>query len=278
MTKTSAPLAPAQPAGLRPAQMPGRRRFRTPRVILALILREIGAQDAQSSLGFLWSVIDPIATVAILSVTFSLFMHSPRLGTNFPLYYVTGIVVFHLYSQIVKTVAASVRYSSQLLGFPAVTVFDALMARFILHFLTHLVVFIALSAGVIFYYDLRINLEIGPILTALAMASALGLGFGAFNSVLFMLVPAYENLWNMATRPLAIASGTLILIEDMPDWLFNILWWNPAAHFVAEMRRGFYPYYDTSWVSPGYVFLVSAIALAFGLVTLHRWVYDALER
>jgi capsular polysaccharide transport system permease protein len=277
MSRLQAAQAKNGPASLRPAQEPRTRRFRMARVVLALMLREIGASDARTSLGFLWSILDPIATVAILSVAFSLLTREPRLGTNFALFYVTGTVVFHLFSQVARSVAVAIRFSRNLLDFPAVAVIDALLARFLLNFLIHLIVFIVLSAGVILLYDLRVNLDIGPILVALAMAAALGMGIGTFNAVMFNLVPAYEFFWGMLNRPLMIASGVLVLIEDLPTWIFDLLWWNPAAHIVAEMRHGFYPFYDTSWVSSPYVFLVAGVTLAFGLVGLKRMVHEALE-
>jgi capsular polysaccharide transport system permease protein len=216
--------------------------------------------------------------VVILSLAFSLFMRTPRLGTNFPLFYITGILPYHIYSQISNRVSGSIRFSRHLLGFPSVTVMDALMARFLLNSFINVIVFIVLSYGVIHYYDLRINVLIEPIVMALLMAFSLAIGIGTFNSVLFIMFPAYEYFWSMLTRPLSIASGVLILIEDMPDWLFHLLWWNPAAHIVSEMRHGFYPFYDTSWISPFYVFMVSAIAFVLGLITLQRYVYDALDR
>ncbi len=269
---------PDQTPPLRPAQEPKSRRFRTLRVIAALILREIGSSDARSSLGFLWSVIDPIATVAILTIAFSLITRTPPLGTSFPLYYMTGVVVFHIYSHIANRVSGSIRFSKQLLGFPAVTVMDALFARFILNYLLNIVVFFVLSYGIIYFYDLRVNIDYGPVILALTMAGALAIGIGTFNSVMFMLFPTYEHLWGMLNRPMVILSGVLILIESLPDWLFNILWWNPAAHIVAEMRNGFYPFYDASWVSPFYVFIVASVAFVAGLINLQRFVYDALDR
>ena len=261
----------------RPPQEPKSRRFRTPRVIMALILREIGSRDARSSLGFLWSVIDPIATVAILSIAFSLFTRTPRLGINFPLYYITGIVPFHIYNQIGNRVSGSIRFSRQLLGFPSVTVVDAIMARFLLNYFINVIVFIILSYGVIHFYDLRVNVQLPAVINALVMAGALALGIGTFNSVLFMMLPAYEYVWGVFSRPMMVASGVLILIEDLPDWLFHILWWNPAAHIVAEMRHGFYPFYDTSWVSPFYVFMVAGFGFMLGLISLQRYVYDVLD-
>jgi capsular polysaccharide transport system permease protein len=262
---------------IRAPQEPKTRRFRTFRVVMALVMREIGSSDSRSSLGFLWSIIDPIATVAILSIVFSLLTKTPRLGTNFQLYYVSGVLGFHIYSHLTSKVSSSIRFSRQLLGFPAVMVLDVLFARFILNYFVSIIVFIILAWGVIYLYDLRVNLDIIPIFEAIIMSGFLAIGIGTFNSVLFIMFPAYDYAWGMLTRPMTIASGVLILIEDLPPWLFNILWWNPAAHIVATMRSGFYPFYDTTWVSPFYVCMIAGVTLVLGLISLQRYVYDALD-
>jgi capsular polysaccharide transport system permease protein len=269
----------ADPMHIPRAQEPKGRRFRTARVVMALILREIGSRESRSSLGFLWAIIDPIATVAILSLAFSLLTKTPRLGTNFPLYYITGVVPFQVYAQTSNRMANAVRFSRTLLGFPAVTVLDTLMARFLLNFLINIVVFFILVVGVVNWYGLRVNIDMTAVISSLLLAGALGIGVGTFNSVLFLFFPAYENLWGMFNRPMMIASGAMVFISDLPEWLFNILKWNPAAHVVSEMRRGFYGLtYDAPWVEPSYVVLCSAITFTIGLITLHRYVYDALDR
>jgi capsular polysaccharide transport system permease protein len=217
----------AEPADFTPApppQEPKSRRFRTARVVLALILREIGSHDSRSSIGFLWSIIEPILTVIVLTMAFSLLTRNPRLGTNFPLYYVSGMVSFHIYAQVCAKVAGSVKFSRTLLGFPSVTVLDTL------------------------------------------------------NSVLFLMWPLYDSIWGVFSRPMVVSSGALILIDDLPTWLFHILWWNPMAHMVAEVRRGFYPTYDAPWVSIPYVLLFCGITFMVGLVMLQRKVYDVLDK
>jgi capsular polysaccharide transport system permease protein len=276
MQQSTADLAssPEYPA----AQVPQTRRFRTFRVIMALILREIGSRDSRSSLGFLWAFIEPIGTVIILSFAFAIVVRTPRLGDNFPLYYVTGVVPFHMFSRISNRVAGSIRFSRQLLGFPSVTVLDALFARFILNYVIDILVFVSLASLVVYHYDLPVYVNIQSAALSLTMAGAMALGIGAFNSVLFLAWPTYENIWSMFSRPMFLASGILFLIDDLPDPIFHILWWNPVAHVVAEMRHAFYPNYDTHWVNPSYVFLVACTAFLIGLVSLHRFVYDALDR
>jgi len=271
----------AEPADFTPApppQEPKSRRFRTARVVLALILREIGSHDSRSSIGFLWSIIEPILTVIVLTMAFSLLTRNPRLGTNFPLYYVSGMVSFHIYAQVCAKVAGSVKFSRTLLGFPSVTVLDTLFARFLLNYLTSTVVFLVAAAGVIAFYHLRIDVDEFHVMRGLFLAGLLGASVGTFNSVLFLMWPLYDSIWGVFSRPMVVSSGALILIDDLPTWLFHILWWNPMAHMVAEVRRGFYPTYDAPWVSIPYVLLFCGITFMVGLVMLQRKVYDVLDK
>lgn len=263
---------------LPPPQEPRSRRFRTFRVVTALILRETGSRDSRASLGFLWTVIDPVASVIILSLVFSMISRTPRLGTNFELYYITGVVPFHLYSGVAGKIANSMRFSRNLLGFPSVTVIDALLARFLLNVFTNVTVFVILVVGAVYYYDLQVYPDMGALILSLTMAAALGLGIGTLNSVLFLASPTYESLWGITNRPMTILSGALFLVSDLPDNLFRYIWWNPMAHMVAEMRHAFYPTAVSGWISPAYVFMVAGLTFTLGLIGLHRYVFDALDR
>ena len=269
---------PDSTPALPPPQIPRSRRFRTFRVVTALILRETGSRDSRASLGFLWTLIDPIASVMILSLVFSMITRTPRLGTNFELYYITGVVPFHLYSGVVGKIASSMRFSRNLLGFPAVTVVDALMARFLLNVFTNVVVFIVLILTTVYYYDLRVYPDMGAVLLSLTMAAALGLGVGTLNSVLFLASPTYESIWGILNRPMMIMSGALFLLTDLPDNIFQYAWWNPVAHVLGEMRYAFFPTAVSGWISPAYVFLVAGVTFTLGLIGLHRYVFDALDR
>ena len=265
----SAPLAP--PQTVKPP------RFRMARVVAALVLRETGARDSRASLGFLWNVIEPVVSIVILSLMFSLISRSPRLGTNFPLYYVTGVVPFSLYMSISRQVAGSMRFSRNLLGLPSVTVIDLIMARFLLSTLTNICVFITMLFILNWYYDLHLHPDMGAVLKGLGMAMALGLGIGTLNSVLFPASGIYESVWGLVNRPMVLLSGVMFHIDDLPEPLFAVLKWNPAAQVVAQMRHAFYPTYDIPWVSPAYVLLIAAVCFCLGLVGLYRYIFDVLD-
>lgn len=247
------------------------------RVVAALILRETGTRDSRASLGFLWNVIEPVVAAAILSVLFSLISRTPPLGTNFALYYVTGVVPFHLYTSISRQVAGSMRFSRNLLGLPAVTVIDLIAARFLLSSLTNICVFIIMLFLLNAYYDLQLRPDMGALLLGLGLAMALGLGIGTLNSVLFPTSALYESVWGILNRPMVLLSGVMFHIEDLPEPIFAALKWNPAAQIVAQMRHAFYPGYEVDWVSPAYVLLIAGVCFALGLVGLYRFIYDVLD-
>ncbi len=82
------------PKPFAPPQSPKPPKFRMARVIGALILRETGSRDSRASLGFLWQVIEPVVSIAILSVLFSMISRSPLWGQTFRSITSQGLCLF----------------------------------------------------------------------------------------------------------------------------------------------------------------------------------------
>lgn len=257
--------------------MPRSRRFKTLRVIGALMLREVESRDARTALGFLWSFIEPIGAIVLMSVVFSLIMRSPPLGTNFPLFYLSGMLPYGIYTEMSRKTASALRFSRSLLGFPAVTPMDAIFARFLLNFFVEIVVFVILAIIIIWMYGLTVHIDVIRACQSILVAGALGLGFGCMNTVLFMASPTYETVWSLLTRPLMIASGVLIMIDDVPQPYQGYLWWNPVGHVVSMMHEAMYATYEAPAVSVTYPLMLSLVAFTIGMVTLHRYIRDAMD-
>ena len=65
-------------------------------VIRELTSREIKRKYARSYLGILWSVLNPLLTMIVMSLIFSTMFH--RSIENFPIYYLTGNIIWILFS------------------------------------------------------------------------------------------------------------------------------------------------------------------------------------
>ena len=154
---------------------------------------------------------------------------------------------------------------------------DAVIARFVLNTLTGLLVTYILMTGILVVVDTQTVLNVVPMLVSMALATLLGLGIGTLNCALMGLVPSWEQIWSIATRPLFIISGVIFLYEDLPETVQNILWWNPLMHITGIMRRGVYSSYGAEYVSLVYVIGVSLICLVLGLVLMGRYHRELLN-
>jgi len=233
------------------------------RVIIALMMREMTTRYGRSAGGYLWALLEPIGMIAVLAIVFSQALRSPQLGDSFPLFFATGYMAFGYYGELSNFASAAIAMNKPLLTLPRVTPIDAVFARFLLQFITLSVTTIIILGGIMWMEDIHTVLDYASILKAVGYASILGLGVGITNTVIFAFVPTYQNVWKIITRPMFLISGVFFIMEDLPDAVQSILWWNPVIHATALMRKGFYPLYDASFVSELYLG-----GLGIGFVTL----------
>ena len=259
------------------AQIPRTRRWRSSRTILALMLREMATSYGRSAMGYLWAIIEPVAALAMLTLVFSVFLRSPALGSSFPLFFASGYLVFNIYTGVGNCVANAVKYSRPLLEFPAVTALDAIVARFLLNYLTQLMVTFIIIGGIIMIGDLRVIMDYERIFMGLFVAGALALGVGTFNCYLFVAFPSYVQIWAILNRPMFILSGIFFLFDSIPQPFRDILWYNPMVHVIGLMRSGIYAIYDAEYASALYVLGISLVLFLTGLHMLRRYLRNAMN-
>lgn len=262
----------------KPPQARRRRRLATTRAIAALVLREMSTTYGRSPGGYIWAILEPAAGVALLTVIFSMAFVAPALGSNFSLFYATGLVPLTFFTSLSGRVGASVTYSRQLLAYPSVTYVDALLARFLLNALTQIMVATVIFVGILLAFDTKVIIRLPSVAGAIALAATLALGVGTLNCFLFTRFPIWQQLWSILTRPLFIVSCVFMLFDQIPSWARDWLWYNPIIHIVGLMRHGFYSTYHAPYVSVTYVLGVSLICGATGLLLLFRHQYSLLER
>jgi capsular polysaccharide transport system permease protein len=266
--------------GFDPAARPGRARppFQWARVIAALVIREMGTKFGRSAGGYLWAVAEPLGGITLMAIAFSLALRSPPLGTNFALFYATGIIPFFLFNNVAHAVGAAVETNRGLLRYPVVTPLDTVIGKFLLDFLTMFVVGVALTAGIIAWFGLSVSLDPTRALLGFTLAGLLGLGVGTLNCVLFGFFPTWRNMWNVITKPLFIASGLFYTFESLPRYAQDILWWNPLIHVVGLTRAGFYGFYHADYAQPLYVIGVAGTLFIIGAHLLRRHASHLIER
>ncbi len=252
--------------------------MRMARTIVALMLREMATTYGRSAGGYVWAILEPVLGITLLATAFSLALAHPGLGTNFPLFYASGFLPFLMFNDISNKMASSIRFSRPFLAYPSVTFIDTMIARLLLNGLTHMVVFAIIVGGIFIIYQLPVVVDAATIFEGLLMTLVLGVGVGTLNCYLISAFPVWERVWQIMTRPLFLISGIFFYYEIMPPMARDALKYNPLLHCVGMVRRGIYPTYEASYVSPLYVISISLGLLLLGLLLLVRNYRDLLER
>ncbi|MTD99078.1 sugar ABC transporter permease [Paracoccus sp. YIM 132242] len=275
MSKITFPSPAANPAPSETLRLSHRHRsFSSLRAVSALVLREMSTTNGRSAGGYLWAVAEPVAGIVLLTMIFSILLAKPPIGTNFPIFYATGMVPFLFYMAMSAKVSQSVIYSKALLAYPAVTFMDALLARMIMNAITQLLVAYLIFAALLMFQETRTDPQAGGIALSLLMAFAFGVAVGVVNCFLNEAFPWWQQVWAILNRPLFLISCVLFVYDDIPSPFADYLWYNPLVHIVGQMRKSFYPSYPGDYVSPAYVLGVSLLVYALGLALLIRYHRD----
>lgn len=272
MMTDTAPIPPLPRARAHPPRRTG-----TPRVVAALVLREMSSTYGRSALGYAWAILEPVAGIILMTFIFSLALRAPGIGTSFALFFASGVLPFTGYMDISQKISVAIRFSRQLLFYPGVTFVDAILGRLILNVFTQVMVAASVLTGVIWIYDLNVILDPVRIAEGFMLAFALGLGIGTLNCFLLSVFPVWERTWAILNRPLFIISCIFFLFDSVPMPYRDWLWWNPLIHVVGMVRDGIYATYDASYVSELYVLTIASVTFLLGLLLLHRYHRDIMN-
>jgi ABC-type polysaccharide/polyol phosphate export permease/Flp pilus assembly protein TadD len=240
------------------------------RVIYALILRETRTRFGDQTLGYGWALLEPILHIMMLSLVFAVLMHGrPPIGTQFFIFYYTGIIPYHIFVHSSSAMTYAVTANGALLQLPPIGIFDVIVARGLLEFITDIVVAAILLAGFGAIGLGALPYDFAGIAAATAAVWVLGCGFGFINAVVNAFFKSWDKVWAQLVRLLYFGSGIFYVPGMMPDWIRDRLAWNPVLQGVDWFRAAFFVDYTPHWLDRSYLVAVAGAVLLAGL-TLER--------
>jgi ABC-type polysaccharide/polyol phosphate export permease/tetratricopeptide (TPR) repeat protein len=240
------------------------------RVVYALIIRETRTRFGDSTLGYGWALLEPVLHILMLSLVFAVLMHGrPPIGTQFFIFYYTGIIPYHLFVHSSTSMTYAVTSNGSLLQLPLVSTFDVIIARGLLELATDLVVAVILLVGFGMIGLGTIPDDLAGVCASIAAVWVFGCGCGFINAVINGFCKSWDKIWAQLTRVLYFCSGIFYVPGMMPDWIRGILAWNPVLHAVDWFRSSFFVEYQPYWLDRTFLVTVAAVTLLAGL-TLER--------
>lgn len=236
------------------------------RVLGALILRETRATFGNSSMGYLWAIVTPIASIGVLVSIFSLAGRQAPYGKSLALFFATGVLTLELFNKLGQSVMTAFTSNRALFSYPPIKEMDAVYARVVLIGATYFVINLLLYTLLYLSNLADFPFDVTTVFTAFNMTVLLGASYGLFNAVLLSLWSSWSNVKSIISKPLFFISGVFYVPSAMPQTAQYYLSFNPILHLVEWIRTGFYPGYNSTVLDKNYVLFIAMVLLLFGLL------------
>ena len=203
-------------------------------ILRSLVSKDFKLKYRRSALGIVWSVLNPLLMMIVLTAVFSTFFRFQI--ENFALYLILGQTLFTLMSDATSGAMSSIIDSAPLIKKIRINKFLFPLEKTAFALLNFVISLIAVAAVMIFFQIVpTINLLFLPLLLLLVFAFSLGLGL--LLSALSVFFRDVMHLWSVVLTAWTYATPLFYPIDILPDWMLPIMECNPMYHYVTFFRE-----------------------------------------
>lgn len=237
-------------------------------LLTELIKRDISGKYKDSTLGLFWSFLNPLLSMIVLTIVFSTFFG--RTIENFPVYLLSGKLVFDLFANATTGAMDSIKGNSEIIKkiyVPKYMFAVGIVCSEFINFLISLVVLIAVMivTGAPFYMSLLYS----PI--PLFFLLVLTMGVGLILATLTTFFTDIKYLYGVLIMLLSFMTPLFYPIEIIPEQFLFFFKINPLYAAVSSFRDivlyGAFP--QTKFLL--YLIITSIFALILGIYLFYRY-------
>lgn len=235
-----------------------------------LVLTELKLRYRDSMLGFLWTVLNPLFSLLILSFVFSriLRFEVPR----FTIFLFSGLASWFMIQQTVLVAVGSIVNNQSLIKKVYVPKIVFPLSNVLARFVDHGVLLVLLLGfAPVFGSRMTWNLLFLPVAVILHFAFALGLSL--LLATAQVKVRDVQNAAAVLFQAVFYLTPIIYPLEFLPERIRTYFAWNPFYVFIRLVR-------DPVWggsLPPGTI-IAAAAALAAAVLALGLWVFGRREK
>jgi ABC-2 type transport system permease protein len=199
-----------------------------------LIKKDIKLKYRRSYLGIVWTLIEPLLTMVVLTLVFSKIK-----GNNdrtFPVYILTGRLLYTYFSNATKSAMKSIRSNGQMIKKVYVPKYLYPLSTILSQYVTFLISLVVL-VGVSIYLKVKPTIYIFEAIVPLFILFFMVLGIGLLLATLAVFFRDIEYLWGVILMLImycsAIFYSPAIIVEGGHKW---ILEYNPLYCIILNFR------------------------------------------
>ena len=232
--------------------------------------RDLSVRYKQTILGILWAVFQPFVTMVIFTFVFNNLANiQSGDGTPYPIFIYTGLLLWQLFSSIIKESSESLLSNTNLIQkvyFPRIIIPSSVVLTALVDFFCGSIILAFLMIWYGFAPHL-IGLFILPVLISCAIFSAMGIGL--FLSALNVKYRDVRHIAPFFIQILLFLTPVIYPIKVLSSFHFIknlMLWINPMAGVIDCARSGLIGKSLVDWNSLIISVFISILMFSLGLL------------
>ena len=244
-----------------------------------LVKKNIKLRYRRSYLGMLWTLIEPLLTMIVLSVVFGNLLG--RNGTDpafagvpFPIYVLTGRLLYSFFQTATNSAMRSIRNNGSMIKKVYVPKYIYPFSGILANFIIFVISLIVLLGVMIFFlatgtYEAPLNgymfLSVIPLLNLFVLAT----GVGMILATLCVFFRDIEYLWSVMLMLIMYCSAIFYFVGNMSSGTQRLIKLNPLFGIIDNFRRTFFgqPFDMTLLL---YTSVIAIVSLAIGMVVFYK--------
>lgn len=226
-------------------------------------ISELKAQVAESYLGWLWWILDPLLFMFVYS-----FVVTMVFGTsvdNFPLFVFIGLIAWNYFSSSVGEAVGVIRSYRSVLLKTNMPKYLFLIVRLMVNFVKFLIGF-AIILAVVLILNINISLHLFTAIPIIIVYTVVTFGVSLIFAHFGVYVADLKNVTTVLLRLLFYLSGIFYTIERLPEAVKNIyIYICPTGFIIGELRNAMMFGESLNYIVLGYWLVIGIVLCILGL-------------
>lgn len=236
-------------------------------LLTELVKKDIKLKYRRSKLGILWTLIEPLLTMIVLTIVFGTLYSRDR---YFSIYILTGRLMYSFFSGATKAAARAIRSNSGMMRKVYVPKYMYPLASVTSNFITFLISLIVL-VGVAIYLQVPATRHIVEAIIPLVVLYFLALGVGMILATLEVFFRDLEYLWGVVLMLIMYCCAIFYPTEKLEakglGWIFDI---NPLYALIKNFRNAVLYGVGPDMLALIYASLFAVVTLGVGTYMFYK--------
>jgi ABC-2 type transport system permease protein len=213
-------------------------KFKYFHLIRAIAVTDFKLKYQGSVLGYLWSLVKPLALFAVLYVVFTMIFKLGAGIPHYPVYLLLGVMIFGFWTEATSGAMNSIASKGDLIRkiyFPRIVLVIAATATSLITFSLNMlvVIFFAYLNGLAISWNVLLAI---PYIIELYI---LILGVSFYLSALFVRFRDISHIWEVVNQILFYATPLLYSLAAVPQMYARLMILSPLAQPIQDIRAAF---------------------------------------